>query len=85
MEIVINAAPVVVTPSPLPAGTEGVSYSVQLSASGGAGAPYTFAASGLPAGLTCTVDGLVGGTPTVAGTFEFELDVTDKSGTVTKL
>lgn len=87
LNITIDPSPVVVSPSPLPAGTVGVAYSQQLTASGGAGEPYTYSATGLPAGLTLSVDGLLSGTPTVAGTgtFTFELDVTDKSGTVTKL
>ena len=85
MQIVITAAPVVVSPSPLPDGTQGVAYSQQLSASGGAGGPYTFSATGLPQGLTCSVDGLISGTPAVAGTFTFDLNVTDGSGHVTTL
>lgn len=85
MQIVINAAPVTISPSPLPNGTEGVAYSQQLTASGGAGGPYTYSATGLPAGLTLTVDGLLSGTPSVAGTFTFVLSVRDSAGNVATL
>lgn len=79
------------SPSSLPGGTAGASYtSTQLMGSGGTG-PYTFAVSSgaLPAGLTLvgsgTGAGTISGTPTAAGTFNFNITVTDatsKTGTV---
>ena len=47
--------PITISPTDVPNGTIGVPYSQRLSASGGAGGPYTFAVTGgsLPAGL-CT-------------------------------
>lgn len=53
---------------------------VQLTGSGGAGGPYTFTATGLPAGLTISSSGVISGTPTVSGTFSYTVTITDKSG-----
>jgi len=53
---------------------------VTLTASGGAGAPYTFTATGLPAGLVMSTGGTISGTPTVTGTFSYTVTVTDKDG-----
>src|SRR4029078_13463347 len=48
--------------------------------SGGLGGPYTFSATGLPAGLTMSAGGTISGTPTVTGTFNYTVTVTDKDG-----
>jgi len=47
---------------------------------GGAGAPYTFSATGLPAGITMSIGGTISGTPSVSGTFNYTVTITDKSG-----
>jgi hypothetical protein len=79
-------SPTVATSS-LPAGTRGIAYSpLQLTATGG-GQPYTWTASGLPAGMSVSSAGVLRGTPTVAGTFSVVLNVTDgagKTGTATR-
>ncbi|MBE7493782.1 MAG: putative Ig domain-containing protein [Verrucomicrobiaceae bacterium] len=65
-----------VTPSPLPAATFLVPYSQQLTAAGGT-APYLFTVAGsLPPGLSLSIGGLLSGTPTAAGSFGFQIDVT---------
>jgi hypothetical protein len=53
---------------------------VTMVGSGGAGGPYTFTATGLPAGLTMSTSGTISGTPTVSGTFNYTVTVTDKAG-----
>ncbi|MEA2000619.1 MAG: putative Ig domain-containing protein [Actinomycetota bacterium] len=60
----------------LPSGTEGAAFSFAMHASGGE-PPYTWKASGLPAGLTQNPDGTLSGTPTVAGEFLATVTVTD--------
>ena len=65
-------------PAP-PSGKLGVAYSDTLSASGGV-TPYAWSVSAgaLPAGMTLGASsGVLGGTPTVAGTFSFTVQVTD--------
>src|SRR5206468_8050685 len=53
---------------------------VTVAGSGGAGGPYTFSATGLPAGLTMSSGGTISGTPTVSGTFNYTVTITDKAG-----
>lgn len=55
--------PIVLVNTKLKDITIGVPYQDQLVADGGAGGPYTFEIlDGLPAGLTCSPDGLITGT-----------------------
>src|SRR5947209_15344767 len=53
---------------------------VTMIGSGGAGGPYTFSATGLPACLTMSTGVTISGTPTVNGTFSYTVTVTDNSG-----
>src|SRR5665213_1855255 len=53
---------------------------VTLNASGGAGGPYTFTATGLPNGLTISTSGTISGTSTVNGTFPYTVTITDNAG-----
>jgi len=90
LQIVIGPALVITTASPLPNGTIGVNYNQALAASGGSATGYTWAlASGsaaLPAGLTLSAAGVIGGTPSTAGTSSFTAQVTDSgANTATKL
>ena len=65
------------TPSPLPAGTGGVAYSLTLVSSGGA-APYTYTETGaLPVGMSMNPAGTLSGTPTSSGTYSFTVTVSD--------
>jgi hypothetical protein len=52
----------------------------QLTATGGVGGPYTFTATNLPSGLTISSSGLISGTPSVSGTFNYTVTITDKAG-----
>jgi hypothetical protein len=66
------------TPSPLTGGTTGAAYSQQFAAVGGT-APYTWSVgSGTPPGLTLA-NGVLGGTPTTAGTYNFTIQATDSA------
>jgi len=65
------------TPSPLPAGTGGVAYSLTFVSSGGA-APYTYTETGaLPVGMSMNPAGMLSGTPTSSGTYSFTVTVND--------
>jgi len=78
----VIAAPSVVLDLPtLPDAGGAQSYTQQLSASGGT-APYRFAlrAGRLPTGLVLSESGAVSGEPSEAGTFAFEVQVTDANG-----
>ncbi|HEX6351444.1 putative Ig domain-containing protein [Actinophytocola sp.] len=72
---------------PPPAGTVGVAYATTLTATGGQ-TPYTWSvtAGSLPPGLQLgAATGAITGTPTVAGTFAFTVQVADAgSGTATQ-
>ena len=69
---------ITIAPPTLPAGTLNVAYSQQLIASGGQ-APITFTvtAGTPPPGINLTPGGLLSGTPTGTGTFNFTVTATD--------
>ncbi len=73
--------PVTVSPGSLPGGTVGASYSQTITATGGV-SPYSFVvtAGALPAGVTLTTGGVLSGTPTASGAFNFTVTATDASG-----
>lgn len=64
----------------LPQGQNGSAYSFTLTATGGT-APYTFAISALPAGLSLnTSTGVISGTPSAVGSTAYTATVTDANG-----
>lgn len=76
-----NCPVISVSPATLPPGVVGTFYSQTVAASGGT-APFTFTVSsgGLPPGLTLNpATGVISGTPTAAGTFNFTITATDSS------
>jgi hypothetical protein len=77
-----NLTALAVSPAALPAGTYATAYSQTLTATGGAGGPFTFAvtAGALPGGLTLAAGGALTGTPTAAGAFTFTVQATDSGG-----
>ncbi|MCB0183003.1 MAG: putative Ig domain-containing protein, partial [Caldilineaceae bacterium] len=82
---VTPACPVItVTPNPLSSGTVGTAYTASPSVSGGI-APYTWTATGLPAGLSINPStGAISGTPTAAGSTTITaIDSNGCSGTST--
>jgi uncharacterized protein YhjY with autotransporter beta-barrel domain len=76
--IVVPGGAVSISTASLPQATAESAYSQTIVANGGA-SPYGFAVSAgsLPAGLTLSGAGVLSGTPTVAGTFNFTVKVTD--------
>jgi len=82
--ISVTAPLAISTASPLPRAITGSVYSKTILAGGGA-TPYTFSATGLPAGLTISSAGVISGTPTTAGAYTAAVTVNDNGGrTLTK-
>jgi hypothetical protein len=79
--IITTSVLVISNSSPLPAGTVGTAYSQTFSLNGGA-APYRWTIAGnVPPGLTLNaVTGVLSGTPSANGTFDFTVQVIDNSG-----
>ncbi|MDW8412838.1 MAG: putative Ig domain-containing protein [Acidobacteriota bacterium] len=78
----INCPTITLSPATLPNGAVGAAYPSQtLTASGGT-APYTFSVTSgtLPPGLTLSTGGVLSGTPTTAGTYNFTITATDANG-----
>src|SRR5665213_2571970 len=67
------------TTSPLPSGSTTTFYSANILAAGGT-PPYSFSASGVPAGLSMASSGFLSGTPTAPGSFSLSVTVTDSQG-----
>src|SRR6202167_147961 len=76
-----TSTPLTVTTTSLAGGTVTVPYSATLAATGGTGSGYSWnmSAGMLPGGMTLASSGLLSGTPTAMGTFNFTAAVTDSS------
>ena len=70
-----------ITPTTLTAGGQSVAYSQQMSTPNGT-APYTYVveSGSLPPGLNLSSSGLLSGTPTALGTYNFVMKSTDVTG-----
>lgn len=67
----------------LPAGTANVPYSAQLTATGGwPGYTWSVKSGALPDGVSLSTSGAISGTPTVATTSSFTVQVTDSIGSI---
>ena len=80
---IIILQPIAITTTILPTGISNVAYSATLTATGGT-SPYTWSLAGgvLTPGLTLTGSGVITGTPTAVGTFNFTAQVRDTSSPV---
>ncbi|HUI84463.1 MAG TPA: Ig domain-containing protein [Candidatus Binatia bacterium] len=81
LSITVQPAALMITTTSLPNGQVTVSYSATLGATGGV-PPYTWSiiSGSLPPGLNLTPgSGLISGTPTTSGTFQFTVQVTDSN------
>ena len=83
--LTVHAAPSISTASPLPVGELSAAYSATLAGAAGT-TPYSWLATGLPAGLTISSTGVIAGTPAgTAGTSTVAVTLTDAAGaTVSK-
>jgi hypothetical protein len=83
----IASAGLIIDNSPLPPGVIGVAYTTTITAFGGL-PPYTWTATGLPAGLSMSTEsglGVLSGTPTVAGVFPVTVTAQDFAGNTNTL
>ncbi len=77
--LTVRPAKLAVAITSLPAGTIKQPYSAIVTATGGT-TPYSWSATGLPAGLNLnSATGVLSGTPTKAGTYNVRVKVTDSS------
>ncbi|HEY6891430.1 MAG TPA: Ig domain-containing protein [Solirubrobacter sp.] len=77
--LTVNPAPLEVVTRSLATGKADTAYSQTLTATGGR-APYTWAATAIPAGLALDGTGTLAGTPTAASTAPLAVTVTDADG-----
>ncbi|MDH4451910.1 MAG: sulfatase-like hydrolase/transferase [Verrucomicrobiota bacterium] len=77
----VAPAPTITTASPLPNGSTTGAYSQTFAATGGSGTGYVWSlfSGSLPNGITLSSGGVLSGTPTQAGTFNFTAKVTDSA------
>ncbi len=85
--ITVTALPAlaITTPSPLPNGTVGSAYNLTLVAAGGSGGfnGWTVAVGQLPPGIALAGGtGVLSGTPTAVGVYEFTVQVSDSASNV---
>ena len=77
---IVVGPPLSIGTSSLPGGVVGTAYQQTLTASGGTGGySWTVTSGAVPAGLTLSAGGVIGGTPSSAGTASFTVQVTDSS------
>jgi GH18 family chitinase len=76
----VGSAPTVLSASELGNGTVGRSYSASLSATGAAPLHWVLSSGSLPNGLSLGSVGVISGTPTAAGTFNFIVTVENFAG-----
>lgn len=79
--IMVASPTISFSPTALANASFGATYSHSLNSASGGTAPYTYilASGALPGGLSLSSSGLISGTPTAVGTFQFVVSATDSS------
>ena len=78
--LIIIPPTITLNPLLLPDGAVTATYNEPVTASGGVGTyTYDVTAGGLPTGLTLSTGGVLSGTPTASGTFNFTITATDQT------
>src|SRR5581483_2107428 len=77
----VSCPAITVSPAALLTATRGSAFTQTITASGGT-TPYTFSVAGgsLPAGVNLSNGGMLSGTPTLPGNFDFTVKVIDETG-----
>lgn len=84
---IVVAPPIVppaVTTTSLPGGNIGAAYNQTLAATGDPTITWDIAGGSLPGGLNLSAAGVISGTPTAMGTFNFTVKATNGGGSATK-
>ena len=84
VSLAVTPSPISITTGALPSGVVNFSYPSQVLGASGGVSPYTFTVvdGGLPPGVTLS-SGVIGGTPTTAGTYPITIGVTDSANNTT--
>ena len=83
LAITVSATPVITTTT-LPDGIVGTSYNQTLTATGTTPVNWSMSSGNLPTGLSLSAAGVISGTPTAAGVFNFTIKATNSVGNDTK-
>jgi len=78
--VTISCPTISVSPASLPSEVINAAYTTTVTSSGGSGASTFTVGSGLPTGLSLSTNGVLSGTPTVAGGYSFTITATDTNG-----
>ncbi|MCL2337317.1 MAG: S-layer homology domain-containing protein, partial [Firmicutes bacterium] len=79
-----TTTPPTITTTTLPGGTVGTSYSQTLAATGDPTITWSVASGALPGGLSLSPTGVISGTPTAGGVFNFTVKAANGAGNDTK-
>jgi hypothetical protein len=84
LSITINGVAPVITTTTLPNGTIDMAYNQTLTATGTQPITWSVIGGSLPTNLTLLTAGVISGTPTAVGTFNFTVQASNSTGNVTK-
>ena len=84
LSITINGVAPVITTTTLPNGTVEVAYNQTLTATGTQPITWSVIGGSLPTNLTLSPAGVISGTPTATGTFNFTVQASNSGGNATK-
>jgi len=84
LSIIINGVAPVITTTTLPNGVTGTTYNQTLAATGTATITWSVISGNLPNGLNLSGAGVISGTSTAAGIFNFTVQATNSAGNDTK-
>jgi hypothetical protein len=81
--LIIDCQPISIDQLTIPGGTVNAAYAQTLTQTGGIGTgSYAVSAGALPTGITLAADGTISGTPTVSGSYNFDVTFTDDNGCI---